>query len=194
MPVQDWRPMSVQRSPYEVTARVIVNAVNLVEPDVRTLVENLRRNRNQHVFVYGGMSNGVGQMVTDVGKVARPGSLYVLRIWSHGGSGGQGVSTMRGVAPAGQRAGISLGNWMDIADSLVRLRPCFERSGRLELRGCEVGAGFDGDDFLKLLARTVGVDVYAAQRPQPIGPTGWAGPVLRMKPNGARSVGSGPEA
>lgn len=193
MPPYDWRSMSAARSLYDMTPRVVVNAVNMVHPDVRTIVESLRNKGNQHVFTYGGMSNGVGQMVSDVGRVAKPGGLYVLRIWSHGGAGGQGVSTMNGVPPRGQRAGIALNNWNEIEETLRRLRPYFDRSGRFELRGCEVGVGYDGDDFLRLLARTVGVDVYAAQRPQPIGPITWEGPVLRMKPSGQRSIGSGPE-
>ena len=193
MPPSDWRAMSVQPSPYAYTPRVVVNAVNMVHPDVRTIVETLKRKGNQHVFTYGGMSNGVGQMVGDVGRIAQPGGLYILRIWSHGGSGGQGVSTMNGVPARGQRAGISLGNWNEIAGSLTRLKPYFDRAGRFELRGCEVGMGFDGDDFLRLLSRTLGVDVYAAQLPQPIGPITWAGPVVRMRPDGRRSVGSGPE-
>jgi len=186
-----WQAMSSNRSLYDLGTRFAINALNMVHPDVRNIEAALLRRGGQTVFKYGGMSNGVGQFVTDVRNVARPGSVEVLRIWSHGGSGGQGLSTMPGVSAKGQRAGISLGNWQQIDKVLEPLKAYFTPAGRLELRGCEVGVGLDGDAFLLELARLLKVPVYAAQNPQPIGPIEWAGPVVSMKPDGSRSVTSG---
>ena len=63
------------------------------------------------------MSNGVGQMVTNVTRMAKPGEVDVLRLWSHGSSGGQGVSTgfPTRFSVRGQRAGISQSSLPDIS-------------------------------------------------------------------------------
>ena len=86
------------------TPRVEVNVLNLVDPDVRNIEKNLQKKFGQKILKYGGMSNGVGQMVSDIRAAAQPNSVTVLRIWSHGQVGGQGVSLLPGVNPKGQRA------------------------------------------------------------------------------------------
>ena len=166
------------------TGKLAINGLNMVDPDVNNIEAALLRRGDQIVFKYGGMSNGVGQMVSDVKGVAGDGSVNVLRIWSHGAAGGQGVSTMSGVVPRGQRAGLSLDNLGQVERDLALLAPLFERGGRVELRGCNVAVGDDGTRLLKALARLWQVDVYAATQNQPIGPIDWTGPVQKVTPGG----------
>ncbi len=190
--VSSWQPTSSESSVHDFFAPSLsINALNMVDLGVKNIEEALSSRGGQTVFKYGGMSNGVGQLVTDVKGVARPGSVRVLRIWSHGGPGFQQVSSMSGVRPKGQRAGIAFSNWDQVAPSLGQLKPYFELGGRLELRGCSVGVGLSGEDFLLALARLLNVEVFAALNPQPIGPIEWAGPVVSIAPNGSRAVTSG---
>lgn len=172
-----------------------INALDLVDPGVSTIEAALKSRTDQKIFTYGGMCNGVGQMVTDVTRLASTGQVDVLRIWSHGFPGGQGVSTGMPDArfkPAGQRAGIGLTNLADVGPDLARLAPCFAPLGRLELRGCSVGTGDDGRRLLQRLASLLHVDVLAAFNSQPIGPLDWAGPVLKVTRDGTSSTISGP--
>lgn len=173
-----------------------INVLDFVHPEVLALEKNLLALASQKVTKFGGMSNGVGQMVTNVARMAKPGQVGVLRLWSHGSSGGQGVST--GFPDArfsvrGQRAGISQSSLPDLEPDFKRLAPYFSRPGRLELRGCSVGVGEDGPRLMRALATLTGADVYAALNAQPMGPIQWAGPVVRMRPNGTSTTGSGPE-
>ena len=94
---------------------------------------------------------------------------------------------------AARRAGISQSSLPDISTDIKRLAPYFSKRGRLELRGCSVGVGDDGPRLLRALAELVGTDVYAALNAQPIGPIQWAGPVVRMRPDGSSTTGSGPD-
>ena len=166
------------------TPDVEINVLNLVAAEVANLDRNLQKKSNQMILKYGGMSNGVGQMVSDIKQKAQPKGLKVLRIWSHGGPGGQAVTLSPGVNPKGQRAGISMANFGEVKPALDQLTPYFAPRGRVELRGCNVGVGYDGIDLLKVLANLWRVDVYAAINSQPIGPIDWLGPVVRVTPRG----------
>jgi hypothetical protein len=170
------------------TPYVEINVLNLVDPDVANIDKNLQAKSNQIILKYGGMANGVGQMVSDIKRKAQPRGLKVLRIWSHGSSGGQGVSlspNVNPVNPKGQRAGISMPNYPEVKPALDQLTPYFAPDGRVELRGCNVGAGYDGIGLVKALAELWQVDVYAAIYNQPIGPIGWQGPIVRVTRQGA---------
>jgi len=58
---------------------VEINVLNLVDAEVAKLEENLRGVSGQLIFKYGGMANGVGQMVSDIKGATRPKGLRVLR-------------------------------------------------------------------------------------------------------------------
>ena len=163
-----------------------INALDVVHPDVLNIEKNLLDKGNQLIMKFGGMSNGVGQMVTNVTRLAKLGEVRVLRLWSHGFPGGQGVSQGypdARISVRGQRVGISRSNFDDVAPELARLVPYFGVGGWMELRGCSVGAGDDGSGLLSMLATLVKVPVWAAIKSQPIGPIEWSGPVIKMLPN-----------
>jgi hypothetical protein len=161
-----------------------LNFLNLVDAEIAQLEKNLRTVSNQTIVTYGGMANGVGQMVSDIKRIARPRGLKVLRIWSHGYPGGQAVSVSPGVNPAGQMAGISMSNYLNLKPDLTQVEPYFAAGGRAELRGCNFSAGSDGIELLTALAKLWKVDVYGAVTSQPIGPIDWVGPVTKITPRG----------
>jgi hypothetical protein len=163
---------------------VEINVLNTVDGAVAQLEKNLRSVSNQIILKYGGMANGVGQMATDIKERAQPGTLKVLRIWSHGYPGAQAVSFHPKVSPKGQRAGISVSNYFQVQPALAQLSPYFARGGRAELRGCSVMGGYDGVELLTTLARLWHVDVYGAVSPQDIGPIDWCGLAMRVTPQG----------
>ena len=130
-------------------------------------------------------------MVTNVTRMAKPVRVDVLRLWSQRAARAAGVST--GFPDArfgvrGQRAGISQSSRRHFR-STSTTGPILSKRGRLELRGCSVGVGDDGPKLMRALAELIGTDVYAALNAQPIGPIQWAGPVVRMRPDGSSTTG-----
>ena len=139
-----------------------------------------------------GMCNGVAQMVTEIIRNAPQGGIDVLRLWSHGWSGGMNVSTgLNAQAGADHRSAIWIHNIGSYANDLRRLRRYFARHGRIELKGCSVASGPDGERLVVSLASTVGVSVRAGVDVQ--GGPGvvwapgitWNGPVIESDASGA---------
>ena len=140
-----------------------------------------------------GMSNGVGQMIQDLASSVPAGRLQVLRIWSHGRSGGQTISGGHGgeAFRVAHWTGISVANLDVLAPTLARLKTLFLPSGRVELRGCEVASGSDGRTLLLRLAKIWGVPVLAGIALQYRAE--WDGNVTRASPSGTlTSVGPTP--
>jgi hypothetical protein len=135
-----------------------------------------------------GMSNGVGQMVSEIRQVARAGSISVLRIWGHGYPGGQGVSGGHsGTSFRDDFAGMTVDNFEGIRGTLGTLRPLFVPGGRVELRGCDVAQG-NGDQLLVKLAKLWGVRVQGGTVVQHAG-SNWDGQPVEAGPDGGlRSV------
>lgn len=131
-----------------------------------------------------GMSNGVGQMVTDIIRALGPSSLDRLRIWGHGWSGGQIVSAGGSANAAVQHwAGLTVQNLVAMRPTLLRLSPYFSSHAHVELRGCSVGQGASGERLLEGLASIWGVPVQAGTVVQSTGR--WAGTVVQATPSGA---------
>jgi hypothetical protein len=165
---------------------VIDNEDPVVGTDVNSELDG-RGVNSTRVQMYG-MCNGVGQMITDITQVAPVAGIGALRIWSHGGPGGQNVS-------AGQAdmdvhwAGISVANIEQIRDTLTRLAPYFSPNGWAELRGCNVAADADGEALLQRLAAIWGVPVQAGILAQ--SGIDWVGPVHQSDPAGNMSCTAG---
>jgi hypothetical protein len=142
------------------------------------------------IIMYG-MCNGVGQMITDITQVAPVAGIGVLRIWSHGRSGGQTISG--GHAGEAGRVqdwtGISVANLAAVRDELTPLNPYFAPGARVELRGCNVAADSDGEALLQGLAGIWGVTVQAGILTQYH--INWDGPVHQSDANGALSCTAG---
>lgn len=167
-----------------------IDVIDNEDPAVGTDCETRLNDRgvsSTHVQMFG-MSNGVGQMISDIKQVARVGGVNVLRIWSHAAPGSQNVS-------AGQEdqdvhwSGISTANIDAMQNTLATLTPYFSASARVELRGCEVAAGSDGEALLKRLARIWGVTVQGGIVDQD--GIDWVGPVHQSDSGGNLSCTAG---
>lgn len=200
---------------------MIIDVIDITDPKLVQTREDLERLGRSKILTYRSMSNGLGQMVTDIcrllgtppqpprfelgkpayrttadmikalGTVRR--MMDALRIWGHGDVGGQNISAgTDGSGVLAHRTGLSPGVVRRDEAVLGRLTPYFASNGRVELRGCAVGRGFDGIDFLKQLARIWGVKVYGPVELQPIAGLDWFGPVYEVTPNGEHRLGSGP--
>jgi uncharacterized protein DUF4347 len=115
------------------------------------------------------MSNGIVQMVDEVSRVASTkGSIDILRIWGHGWSGGQLVAAgADGQAGADNASALWGHNVFDFWPYLAKLAPFFNASGsHIELKGCEVAKGNDGELFLVKLALIFQAPVQAGVRIQ----------------------------
>jgi hypothetical protein len=172
-------------------ANSVIDVVDVTDPSLMHTVRDLETT-GSIVLVLGGMCGGVAQMVNMIIRSAFLGCIDVLRIWSHGDIAKQSVSCGQdGEHFVKERAGIWNGNIKELTPILEKLRPYFAQGARVELRGCAVGRGYDGDDFLKKLARLWGVTIHAPVELQPISGLSWFGMVKRVTPAGSVYPGSG---
>jgi Domain of unknown function (DUF4347) len=139
------------------------------------------------IIMYG-MSNGVGQMITDISQRAAVGDVSVLRIWSHAGPGDQNISAGHGDENTSW-AGISGDNINAMRDTLAGLNPYFAPGSRVELRGCNVAAGGKGEALLQALAGIWGVTVQGGIQTQYH--IDWDGPVHQSDASGNLSCTAG---
>lgn len=112
-------------------------------------------------IVLYGMCNGVGQMVSDVIRMAKKTrSIDLLQIHGHGTGGLQNISA--GEFNGGELlAGISNDNFEKIKSTLNQLTPYFSTNGRIQLMGCNVAGNKAGDKLLIKLAKLWGHTVTA---------------------------------
>lgn len=128
--------------------------------------------------------HAIGRMLDEVVKmVGKPGSLTVLRIYAHGNSG------MINVA-GGNRdnsenlSTLTLDTLPKVRNLLQQLTPYFAPGARVELLGCAVGSGTDGEKLLVELAQIWGVRVQATPAEDPIGAVQFTGIVYQAAPDG----------
>jgi len=172
-----------------------IDVVDMDDPVLGNHRRRLAQGSGSTVIELYGMSNGIGQMVADIARVAPRGSVEVLRIWGHGWSGGQliaaGHSSQLGVDHGSALWQPNLGRF---EPELSRLRPYFRGGARVELKGCQVASGDAGEQFLLGLARIFGVNVVGAVQSQGgmwVSGQHWNGPLVQASPSGALSSVSG---
>jgi len=202
---------------------VIIDVIDITDPMLVQTQVALGRLGRSKILTYRSMSNGLGQMVEDIcrllGTPSQPPrfelgkpaprttadmikafgavshKIDALRIWGHGDIGGQNISAgTDGSGVLAHRTGLSPSVVRREEAVLRRLTPYFAPNGRVELRGCAVGRGFDGIKFLQQLADVWGVKVYGAVELQPMVGLDWFGPVYEVpqKDKGEPRLGSGP--
>jgi Domain of unknown function (DUF4347) len=140
--------------------------------------------KSLRLIMYG-MSNGVAQVITEITRRAPIGAVNVLRIWSHGRAGGQTFTGGHGgeAYRVAHWTGISVANIDALAPTLSELAPYFSPHGRVELRGCEVASGAEGEQLLLRLAAIWQVPVLAGSATQ--FRAEWDGTVVEATPSGA---------
>ena len=137
------------------------------------------------------MSNGIVQMVDEVYNfVSASGSLKVLRIWGHGWSGGQLIAAGDGQSGVDNASALWGPNIETYAYYIARLGELFASDGRIELKGCSVAQGTDGEKFLIRIAVALGFPVQASSVTQggtgsslTVSGVGWDGQVVEATPD-----------
>jgi hypothetical protein len=168
--------------------------------DVVDMTDSLGANRIQwldylkavskRILLYG-MSNGVSQMVSEIGRLAGSASIDALRIWGHAYPGGQLASGgTDGSSIDLHFTGISAANFGAVSALLSRLTPLLKTGGRAELRGCSVASGGAGETLLISLAGLWKVPVFGGSVVQTTGR--WDPPVVRADPTGGLQSAPGP--
>ena len=172
-----------------------IDVVDMDDLVLGTHRRSLAQSSGSTVIEMYGMCNGISQMVTEIIRVASLRSIEVLRIWGHGWSGGQLIA-----AGANAQVGVDHGsalwanNMARYASDLARLNRYFAAGARVELKGCQVGSGKAGEDFVVALAKVIGVTVQAAVDVQGgmwVSGQHWNGPIIQSDSSGALSCVQG---
>ncbi|PKL96543.1 MAG: hypothetical protein CVV18_01350 [Gammaproteobacteria bacterium HGW-Gammaproteobacteria-8] len=116
-------------------------------------------------YLIGGTSNGLEQLVFDVVRSTRPGSVFLLRFHGHGSPGVAGVSFGTGSEGFHGNSVTSRGG-AALRAILARLAPIFGAYGCIEFMHCKAGQGREGREMLQLVADATGVPASAALRTQ----------------------------
>ncbi|MBL8125800.1 MAG: DUF4347 domain-containing protein [Pyrinomonadaceae bacterium] len=159
------------------------DVVDTTDPKLVQTVTDLETRGKSIVLSYCAMSNGLNQMVDDIMRRSEFGKVKVLRIWAHGTPSVIGISS--GTDPRLIRVhltGISPGALSSPYHRLADLKPYFAQNARIELRGCQVGAGSDAEKIMRQIADMLNVDVHAPVDDQAITGLDWYGPVMIAKP------------
>ncbi|MFI5120669.1 MAG: DUF4347 domain-containing protein [Thermoanaerobaculia bacterium] len=140
------------------------------------------------------ISNAVAQMVKDVIAAAgSPGSVSVLRIYSHGNKGVFNIAGEIGYDKDGKKENystekdgnaIAVSNIKQLEPFLRNLAPYFAPQARVELQGCLVGGGSEGETLLRELARIWRVRVQASTEESSITAIEFTGLVVEASPSG----------
>jgi hypothetical protein len=117
-------------------------------------------------IILGGMSNGVGQAITDVRSRYLAGATAILRFHSHGAPGDMNVSAGTGGDSRADLSGISHDNLALIRPQLRQLGSHLAAFACVEFHGCNVGRGPHGRTLVQGVARAVQRPASAGRRNQ----------------------------
>ncbi|HUG39984.1 MAG TPA: hypothetical protein VMM12_05850 [Longimicrobiales bacterium] len=123
-------------------------------------------------------------MVGEVCRVASPGELRVLRIWSSSPPGYEHIAPAQDAPTLTPAHGL-----LALSRELGLLHSLFARGAHAELRGCGDGLHGPGRLFAQTLARIWRVPVQAGQVFQTTGE--WLVPIVQAAPSGALMIATG---
>lgn len=142
----------------------VYDVVNIADPDLRLEIHEMRSIGAAPISI-SAMPNGVDYMVNALReRVAKMGTIDLLRIHGHGAPGIQTISCRKQLRKRDlptSRAILSSYNFESIRAALVRLNGCFAPDARVWLMGCEVGGERQGGDLIYKLSSLWGVAVTA---------------------------------
>lgn len=179
---QTWPTLVAGAPGLEVADCIDVFDPSLYETEARDL-----RDAGGTPFMIGGASNGVEQLVSDVVRSTRPGTVFLLRFHGHGSSGLAGISSGTG-AEGFHRNNITARGGDPLRAIIARLAPIFSAYGCIQFMHCSTGHGQDGRDMLSLVAEATGVPASGAVRTQYGGGSTtfrFEGPVVHAFPGGS---------
>lgn len=169
---------------------MIINVFDAADP--KKIVSATLVNDGENIIL-GGLCNGVRQMVVDIADLAtrRKAKISLLRIFSHGQSGLQNISAGTN-AYTNERSSLNLKEFDSIKSDLMILNEYFDNAALVELHGCSVGAGENGDKLLQSLSDLWRVKVKAGVFLQYSGTTEnqtrFEGPTKLSYPDGGRPL------
>jgi Domain of unknown function (DUF4347) len=132
--------------------------------------------------------NGVARMVDAIVELAKcPGTITVLRIYAHGNSGVINIAAGKDPYGSDRLSGIDLENLPKLTPTLERLRPYFAPNARVELHGCFVAKGSDGEKLMLKLAKLWNARIQASPMDLPIGAVNFQGPAYEANQSGGLS-------
>ena len=178
------------------TRKIIFDVVDVTDDRLVWTYRYLLSRGKSKVFSYNSMSNVVAQMGTDILAKSGPRGAFVVRIWGHGLPGVVPIAS--GLTPddvRDHRAGLLIYKdsvtdtyWNNVTgrdmESLKDLATAMSPVGRLELRGCSIGAGKNGEFLGKSLAKILKCWIYASTELQGLYSLGWTRPVRGFPPGG----------
>jgi|GEM_PF-6976566 hypothetical protein len=170
-----------------------IDVVDMGDANLGNSRINIVKPYSDAIFKMYPMSNGIVQMIDEVyNYVSASGSLNVLRIWGHGWAGGQLIAAGGDSTSGTDNASALWGpNIETYSYYIQKLSELFASDGHIELKGCSVGQGTDGEKFLIKIAVVLGYPVQASSVTQ--GGTGtklsskngigWDGQVVEATPD-----------
>lgn len=170
---------------------MIIDVVDATEASDWHEVETIRDAGGKPIVIRG-MCGAVEQVVHDIiVRAALPHQIKLLRFHGHGAPGMMNLAAGK-EAMFEHHSGISAGNLDSTAGPLGRLQPYFARRSRVELHGCNVASGPNGQTLLRNLSKIWGVPVSAGTKSQ-LGGKGnqfvFEGSVHTAMPNGNMMCG-----
>lgn len=139
------------------------------------------------VLKYGGLCNGIAQIVTDISRLCKHGEIGSLFFHGHGAPGGMIVTGGKEGKHALQERSawsVKVVGIPDVARNLQKLNPYFSKNGIIVLRGCNTGQGEKGKNLVKTMAKHAGVDVLASKWYQIVGRPYLVGDIIKASPDG----------
>jgi len=171
---------------------MIIDIIDATEASDRHEIKAIKKGGGTPIVMYG-MSGAVEHMVHQViMQAVKPGRINLLRFHGHGAPGMMNIAAGKEVHFQ-HHSGISNSNLGSTKDTLGKLKPYFAKSrARVELHGCKVAKGANGQKLIKDLAKIWGVPVSAGTESQ-YGGVGkqfkFEGPVHTAMPSGAMMCG-----
>jgi Domain of unknown function (DUF4347) len=170
---------------------VIIDVVDATSPQDAHEIQAIKAAGSEPIIMQG-MCGAVGQVVQEIISRARGHrQIVLLRFHGHGAPGmmnfGAGTE-----AHFEHQSGVSVGNFGSVASELARLKLFFAPHGRVELHGCNVAQGNQGEKFIRNLALLWGVPVSAGIASQYGGGAAqfqFEGRVHTARPDGSLSSG-----
>jgi hypothetical protein len=169
-----------------------INVVDTNDPwMVKPLIQLKAWNKNI-VEIQSG-PNGVQRMVNAIiQKAGSTHSIDVLRIYAHGRPGAINIAGGQ-IDAQDELSGIGLDSLAALKPQLQALTSYFAPGARVELLGCEVARGSDGEKLLLALGGIWFVKVHGQTFAVPIGTLQFGGEVIQANPGGGLSSTVGAE-
>lgn len=158
-----------------------------IESDVKRWNKFSKVKDPDKVLKYGGMSNGIAQIVTDVCRVCNHGEIGSLFFHGHGGPGGMIVTGGKDKKTAiNERSALfhKVIGIPEVSDDLRKLKPYFSKNGLIVLRGCNTGQGDKGRALAKIMSKVTNVNVLASKWYQIVGRPYLLGDIIKANPDG----------